>query len=146
MLVGLPLLLFSNAALAMMAVRSGVWSVPKILALSFFPGSMFSLWQLQICHDVLHGTLLPKPSVLSSSLSRSSEEEVGMGGAMKSRVTKYIGRKRRVLNRRMLFWGSMPSAFGYYLYLHFGHLTHHKSFGDPEKASLATLFNSSSKK
>jgi len=36
----------------------------------------------------------------------------------------------------------MPSAFGYYLYLHFGHLTHHKSFGDPSKASLAQLFNS----
>jgi len=39
----------------------------------------------------------------------------------------------------------MPSAFGYYLYLYFGHLTHHKSFGDPSKASLATLFDSNKK-
>jgi len=39
----------------------------------------------------------------------------------------------------------MPSAFGYYLYLQYGHLTHHKSLGDAAKVSLATLFNSTQK-
>ena len=29
----------------------------------------------------------------------------------------------------VLFYGSLPSLFGYFLYLRFGHLTHHKSFG-----------------
>ncbi|KAL7451682.1 hypothetical protein ACHAWC_004206, partial [Mediolabrus comicus] len=34
---------------------------------------------------------------------------------------------------------------GYYLYLKYGHLTHHKSLGDPTSASLQTLFNSTQK-
>ena len=42
----------------------------------------------------------------------------------------------------VLFWGSMPSIFGYYLYLKFGHLTHHTNVGDPTKASLKQLFDS----
>lgn len=41
-----------------------------------------------------------------------------------------------------LFWGSMPSVFGYYLYLKFGHLSHHSNVGDPTKASLKKLFDS----
>jgi len=30
---------------------------------------------------------------------------------------------------QVLFAGSLPALFGYYLYLRYGHLTHHKSFG-----------------
>lgn len=36
----------------------------------------------------------------------------------------------------------MPSAFGYHLYLKYGHLTHHKSLGDERSASLKQLFES----
>jgi fatty acid desaturase len=83
---------------------------------------MFSLWTLQILHDCLHGSLFPKQSTFDIPL---------------------IGRvRRKTLQNKLLFWGSMPSAFGYYLYLKYGHLTHHKSLGDPESVSLKTLFDS----
>jgi hypothetical protein len=39
----------------------------------------------------------------------------------------------------------MPSAFGYYLYLKYGHLTHHKALGDADAASLKALFDSDKK-
>lgn len=39
----------------------------------------------------------------------------------------------------------MPSAFGYYLYLKYGHLTHHKSLGNPDSISLSQVFNSTKK-
>lgn len=39
----------------------------------------------------------------------------------------------------VLFLGSLPSVFGYFLYLQFGHLTHHKDFG---RQPLRALFDS----
>eukprot|EP00820_Chromera_velia_P023247 Cvel_31791.t1-p1 / transcript=Cvel_31791.t1 / gene=Cvel_31791 / organism=Chromera_velia_CCMP2878 / gene_product=Putative sphingolipid, putative / transcript_product=Putative sphingolipid, putative / location=Cvel_scaffold4802:5105-7008(+) / protein_length=242 / sequence_SO=supercontig / SO=protein_coding / is_pseudo=false len=39
-----------------------------------------------------------------------------------------------------LFWGSLPSMFGYFLYLQFGHMSHHKGLGS---ASLSEVFASS---
>jgi fatty acid desaturase len=51
----------------------------------------------------------------------------------------HVGKKRQ---DQLLLLGSLPSVFGYYLYLKFGHLTHHKSLGAEETASLATLFDS----
>jgi len=36
----------------------------------------------------------------------------------------------------------MPSAFGYYLYLKYGHLSHHKNVGNTSRSSLKQLFNS----
>ena len=39
----------------------------------------------------------------------------------------------------VLFAGSLPALFGYYLYLRFGHLTHHKDFG---AKPLRDLFDS----
>ena len=39
----------------------------------------------------------------------------------------------------VLFYGSLPSLFGYFLYLRYGHLSHHKNFGvEP----IRSLFNS----
>jgi fatty acid desaturase len=90
------------------------------VALSVFPGSILSLWQLQILHDVLHGSFFEK------SASR-------LGGIQK-----------KSLQNVTLFVGSMPSVFGYYLYLKFGHLTHHRNVGNSESASLKTLFDSHS--
>ena len=118
--IGVPLLLLSNAALLTMAVWAGTLSPLKVLGLAAFPGSMLSLWQLQILHDALHGSLLDKSK------------------------TKFMGGRisRKSLQDFILFWGSMPSAFGYYLYLQFGHMSHHRSVGDPDKASLAKLFDS----
>lgn len=52
--------------------------------------------------------------------------------------------KAKPLEEKILFWGSMPSIFGYYLYLKYGHLTHHTNLGDPSKASLEQLFDSDS--
>ena len=40
-----------------------------------------------------------------------------------------------------LFWGSLPSVFGYYLYLRYGHLSHHRTFGEEP---LRSLFDSAS--
>ena len=118
--VGVPLLIATNAALLGLAVWSGSLHPLAVLALAAFPGSMLSLWQLQILHDALHGSLYDK------------------------KKTKFVGGRlsRKALQDATLFWGSMPSAFGYYLYLKYGHMTHHRSVGDPEKASLAKLFDS----
>ena len=116
--LALPLLILSNLSLLSLAIASGSLPVPMVVLLAAFPGSMFSLWQLQILHDVLHGSLFQK-----------------------GRKTIY-GVKRRDLQDRVLFFGSMPSVFGYYLYLKYGHLTHHKNVGDPTHGSLSQLFDS----
>lgn len=107
--VGLPLLVFVNVALTVMAFQSSAWSLGQIVVLAAFPGAVFSLWQLQILHDVLHGCFQLPP--------------------------KWEDRLLRV--------GSLPSVFGYYLYLKFGHLTHHKSLGQGDAANLKVLFDSS---
>jgi fatty acid desaturase len=122
--VAFPLLILGNASLLVLALWSGIYgNLVQTLALAIFPGSMLSLWQLQILHDCLHGSLFQK----------------GIDTTTKFGIT------RKKLQDRVLFWGSMPSVFGYYLYLRYGHLTHHMSVGDPAKASLAQLFDSSSK-
>jgi fatty acid desaturase len=122
--LALSLLSLSNIMLFTLAILSGkVLSPAQIILLAIFPGSMFSLWTLQILHDCLHGSLLNKQQ------------------------QKFIFNKvnRKSLQNAILFWGSIPSVFGYYLYLKYGHLTHHKSLGDPSSASLQTLFNSTQK-
>ena len=125
--VGLPLLLLSNLSLTLMAIKCQSLSIPQIFLLSI-PGSVFSLWTLQILHDALHSSLLPKPSYRNPS-----------------KMMKLIIRHRRKIQNSILFFGSMPSAFGYYLYLKFGHLTHHKNLGDPNKVSLLKVFNSTNR-
>jgi fatty acid desaturase len=118
--VALPLLIMSNTLLLALSILSGSLSLPAVVALSVFPGSILSLWQLQILHDVLHGSFFEK------SASR-------LGGIQKKSLQNFT-----------LFVGSMPSVFGYYLYLKFGHLTHHRNVGNSESASLKTLFDSHS--
>jgi len=118
--IAVPLLAFANISLLLMSIWSGSLHPAKVLLLSL-PGSMLSLWQLQILHDCLHGSMFDK------SRSKFGPFQI----------------RRQALQDAVLFWGSMPSAFGYYLYLRYGHLTHHKNVGDPEKASLAKLFDSS---
>lgn len=122
--IGLPLLLLTNASLLGLAMASASLPIPVVVLLAIFPGSIFSLWQLQILHDVIHGSFLGK---------KGSSAQF-FGGRTKL--------KRKQLQDRILFWGSMPSYFGYYLYLKFGHLTHHKNLGNPDH-SLALLFDSS---
>jgi hypothetical protein len=125
--VGLPLLLLSNLSLTLMAIKSQSLSIPQIFLLAL-PGSVFSLWTLQILHDALHSSLLPKPSYRNPS-----------------KIMKMIIRHRRKIQDTILFIGSMPSAFGFYLYLKFGHLTHHKNLGDRDKVTLLKVFNSTNK-
>ena len=48
--------------------------------------------------------------------------------------------REKGLQRKVLWVGSLPSVFGYFLYLRYGHLTHHKNLGT---ASQAELFGSS---
>ena len=122
--IGVPLLAITNLSLLSLSLISGVndLEIYQIFGLALFPGSMFSLWQLQILHDCLHGSLFEKPS------SKQSETTTG--------------RSRKELQNDVLFWGSMPSIFGYFLYLKYGHLTHHSNVGDPTRASLDKLFDS----
>jgi len=119
--LALSLLFLSNASLFALSVLSGRLHPIQVALLALFPGSIFSLWTLQILHDGLHGSLLNK------------------------KQQHFFGVKRRDLQSSILFWGSMPSAFGYYLYLKYGHLTHHKSLGDAHSASLKQLFESDQK-
>jgi fatty acid desaturase len=108
--LGLPLLAVSCVSLWSLAIMSASLPVWAVFLLALFPGSMFSLWQLQLLHDVIHGVMFEKPNPR--------------------------------LQDRVLFWGSMPSVFGYYLYLKAGHLSHHKNMG---QHSLAETFESSGK-
>lgn len=116
----LPLLLLANFSLAAMAVFSGSLSTLQVGLLALFPGSIFSLWQLQILHDCLHGSLFPEDFKLTPF------------------------RSKKQIEKTLLFWASMPCAFGYYLYLNYGHLTHHRNVGNSE-ATLAKLFDSEQK-
>jgi len=116
--LALSLLLLSNICLFSLSILSSKLHPYQITLLALFPGSIFSLWTLQILHDLLHGSLLKK------------------------RQQKFLGIKKKDMQDMLLFWGSMPSAFGYYLYLKYGHLTHHKALGDEKSASLKQLFES----
>ena len=119
--LGGSLLFLANFTLTFLAILCGRLSNWKwTLLLSIFPGSICSLWQLQILHDNLHGCLLDK------------SRQFYFGGK--------IPKKR--LQQWILFWGSMPSIFGYYLYLQYGHMTHHSSVGNPEASNLKTIFES----
>jgi hypothetical protein len=107
---GLPLLAIACTSLWSLAILSASLPVWGVFVMALFPGSMFSLWQLQLLHDVIHGVMFQKPNAR--------------------------------LQDRVLFWGSMPSVFGYYLYLKAGHLSHHKNMG---QHSLAEVFDSPGK-
>ncbi|CAB9527473.1 Sphingolipid delta(4)-desaturase/C4-monooxygenase [Seminavis robusta] len=123
--VGGSFLALANLSLTLLAILCGRlsnWKLTFLLAL--FPGSIFSLWQLQILHDNLHGSLLDK-----------SKRHYNFGP---------IKIPKKKLQQWILFWGSMPSIFGYYLYLQYGHLTHHQAVGNPQAANLQTIFESSS--
>lgn len=127
--LALSLLALSNVSLFTLSIACGHLHPALVVLLAIFPGSIFSLWTLQILHDNLHGSLLDKHK-------STFPFPLGLG-----RIVVNI--KRHYLQESILFWGSMPSAFGYYLYLTYGHVTHHKSFGDVDAASLKQLFNSS---
>eukprot|EP00537_Pseudo-nitzschia_pungens_P005151 CAMPEP_0172371620 /NCGR_PEP_ID=MMETSP1060-20121228/43966_1 /TAXON_ID=37318 /ORGANISM="Pseudo-nitzschia pungens, Strain cf. cingulata" /LENGTH=513 /DNA_ID=CAMNT_0013097315 /DNA_START=27 /DNA_END=1568 /DNA_ORIENTATION=- len=136
--IGLPLLAITNLSLLSLSLVSGVndLDVVQIFGLALFPGSMFSLWQLQILHDCLHGSLFEK----GKQQQRQEQQQKGGPGDDIARGGK--GRSRKQLQDDVLFWGSMPSIFGYFLYLKYGHLTHHSNVGDADRASLEKLFNS----
>jgi len=119
-IVALPLLFLVNFSLAAMAVLSGSLSILQVGLLALFPGSILSLWQLQILHDCLHGSLFSEDFKFNPFRSKKELEKI------------------------LLFWASMPSAFGYYLYLKYGHLTHHRNVGNSD-ATLAKLFDSRQK-
>jgi fatty acid desaturase len=114
-----PLLVITNLSLLALSIWCGTQlSIGQTILLGIFPGSILSLWQLQILHDVLHGSLFDKSS------------------------TKVFGVPKANLQKATLFWGSLPCVFGYYLYLQFGHLSHHVNVGNPEQANLKSLFDS----
>jgi hypothetical protein len=118
--MAVPLLLFGNLMLLCLSIVSGrMLSLPQTFLLALFSGSILSLWQLQILHDCLHGSMFNKSS---------------------SRVFGMISKHK--LQEATLFWGSLPCVFGYYLYLKYGHLSHHSHVGDAQKASLQQLFSS----
>ena len=118
--IGLPLLVFTSLSLLGLSVLSGSLSVWGVLLLSVFPGSMLSVWQLQLLHDVIHGSMLEKSS----------------------RKRTIAGIPKQQLQDSLLFWGSLPSFYGYYLYLKAGHLSHHSNLG---QHSLAEVFDSDKK-
>jgi fatty acid desaturase len=118
--LAVPLLIFGNLALLGLSILSGsLLSLPQVFVLAIFPGSILSLWQLQILHDCLHGSLWNKSS---------------------SRLFGKIPKHK--IQEATLFWGSLPCVFGYHLYLKYGHLSHHSNVGDAQKASLKQLFDS----
>ena len=113
--IGVPLLLLTCGGVWGLAVLCGSLPLWAVIVLAVFPGSILSLWQLQLLHDVVHGSFFAK--------GRS----------------KVWGIPRKQLQDWTLFWGSLPCVFGYYLYLKDGHLSHHQNAGEHD---LATLFSS----
>ena len=144
--VGLPLLAVTNLSLLSLSLYSGINDLPvsEIFVLSIFPGSMLSLWQLQILHDCLHGSLFEKKKKVAQTVNKTEQHQQDQPDTNSSSSDKknISVNSRKQLQDNVLFWGSMPSIFGYYLYLRYGHLTHHTNVGDPDKASLAKLFDS----
>ena len=143
--VGIPLLAITNLSLLSLSLISGVndLEVYQIFGLALFPGSMFSLWQLQILHDCLHGSLFEKKKKQQKEqTSDSNAATTKSSSSSSSSSSSTNGRRRKQLQDDVLFWGSMPSIFGYFLYLKYGHLSHHSNVGDPDRASLEKLFNS----
>eukprot|EP00529_Nitzschia_sp_RCC80_P012584 CAMPEP_0113445410 /NCGR_PEP_ID=MMETSP0014_2-20120614/3172_1 /TAXON_ID=2857 /ORGANISM="Nitzschia sp." /LENGTH=570 /DNA_ID=CAMNT_0000336461 /DNA_START=219 /DNA_END=1931 /DNA_ORIENTATION=- /assembly_acc=CAM_ASM_000159 len=117
--MGLPLLALTCFSLLGLSILAGTQdlSIVSVIVLAYFPGSMFSLWQLQLLHDVLHGSMLDK----------------------RSQTIEVFGRQvpKKQVQDKLLFWGSLPCFYGYYLYLKAGHLTHHSNLGEH---SLADVF------
>jgi fatty acid desaturase len=113
--IGLPLLAFTGASLWGLSLWSASLPVWAVVLLAIFPGSMLSLWQLQLLHDVIHGSMVEPKTATRLRMSKQKLQDT------------------------ILFWGSMPSIFGYYLYLKAGHLTHHKNLG---QHSLDQIFSS----
>ena len=58
--LGIPLLLAGNLILLGLSLLSAKLSTTWVFGLALFPGSILSLWQLQILHDGLHGSLFPR--------------------------------------------------------------------------------------
>jgi fatty acid desaturase len=117
--LAVPLLIVANLSLLGLSIWCGTeLSSFQTILLGIFPGSILSLWQLQILHDVLHGSLFDKSA------------------------TKVFGVPKADLRKATLFWGSLPCVFGYYLYLQFGHLSHHTNVGNAQQANLKALFES----
>jgi hypothetical protein len=120
--LGLTLLALCNLTLASLSLYCGATeSLIQTFLLALLPGSICSLWQLQILHDGLHGSLLDKKASSFTIAGRT------------------IPKKK--LQDAILFWGSMPSVFGYYLYLNNGHMSHHTTVGS-KQADLKQLFAS----
>jgi hypothetical protein len=114
----IPLLFFTNISMILLAIATQYLTTGTVVLLAIFPGSILSLWQLQILHDNIHGSLLNKSMTHMGPISK------------------------KTLQHWILFWGSMPSIFGYYLYLKYGHMSHHRNVGDDQRATLAQLFSS----
>lgn len=97
----LPSLVLVNVFQVLLASHIGKhdWSTLETAAIGATIGGTASLWQFSLLHDIKHG-LADLPK-----------------GVKGFRVND------------VLFWGSQPSVFGYFLYLRYGHLSHHRDFG-----------------
>jgi Fatty acid desaturase len=130
-ILGGILLITGNLSLTILAILCGRLATWKwTCALAVFPGSVLSLWQLQILHDNLHGCFLDK-----------TKTHFDFDTLLLSKQRRRLPKK--TLQQWILFWGSMPSIFGYYLYLQYGHLTHHQAVGNPQTSHLKQIFESS---
>lgn len=126
--IGLPLLVIAVCGgLWTGAVVSGSLPVAAVILLGIVPGSILSLWQLQLLHDVLHGSFYTKGQTHFDL------------PFIKNKNQKTITITRQQLQAWTLFVGSLPCIFGYHLYLKAGHLSHHENTGQYD---LAQLFES----
>ena len=99
-----------DVAQALLAVNVDEWSV---IPCALTVGAWLSLGQFALLHDVLHGGA-----------------DVPWLSTMK---------ERREYRSTLLYLLSAPSAFGYWLYLELGHMSHHAFTGE---SSIEELFDS----
>jgi fatty acid desaturase len=140
--IAVPLLLLANMTLLGLSIVCGLQnlSVGQTFLLSLFPGSILSLWQLQILHDALHGSLFEKSATRIQLFGGNNNNNNNKNNRRGWSWPIFFSKAE--LQKATLFWGSLPCAFGYYLYLQFGHLSHHSNVGNAQQASLEQLFAS----
>ena len=141
---GLLLLLSCNAVLYGCVFVASSLSWLGVVALALTAGATASLWQLTMLHEVIHGTMVKSGGAMQTFLLWA----MSFPRCVKRRQTQ--GPKRcvpwcgRVVYRAfspstsallILFCARINcvhanfSVFGYFLYLRFGHLSHHNRIG-----------------
>ena len=104
------------------------WTLPTLAAVN--------VAQIAACATCNH---LPEPALVPGAILIGGTLSLWQFALLHDIKHGTAALPRNVRPNDVLFVGSLPALFGYYLYLRYGHLTHHKEFGSKP---LRDLFDS----